>query len=78
MFIEIASESVFFSRYHVAWEHAFIFCSAFVSGAWETMFLLFWKGNGILSDIFLSLPTFTFPEIFLSKSCFPLLRGAVI
>ena len=78
MFIEIASESVFFSRIMLL-ENTLLFSVLFfVLGAWETMFLLFWKGNGILSDIFLSLPTFTFPEIFLSKSCFPLLRGAVI
>lgn len=47
-------------RNSVIGEHTFVFSSAFVFGAWETSFLLFWKSNGILSDIFLKLPTFTF------------------
>lgn len=60
VFIEVARERGWVSlRQCLTEEQAFIF-SAFVSGAWETMFLLLWKSSGILSDIFLTLPTFPF------------------
>lgn len=56
-------------------EHAFIFCSAFVFRAWETVFLLLWKKQWNFIRHFPDTPYLPF---FLSKTCFALLRGSVM